>query len=216
VQQAHAWPRKLAGPDPERGANSVIHGVCGWMTTLLKQRREDIEESSKSGSARRDALDTQIDILEMARNSLESANGTLQQRLFRVRNREKPEGASIALSTFHGSKGLEWEVVFLVDVHGGSVPNLDEAATDNDVAEERRVFYVAMTRAKERLHITYAESVPGISKWGNPYSIDKKPTPFLRHIANSFPAWSMHSQTLPLPPLPIFFFSSQKPIIFSP
>ena len=153
VQQAHAWPRKLAGPDPERGANSVIHGVCGWMTTLLKQRRDDIEESSKSGSARRDALDTQIDILEMARNSLESANGTLQQRLFRVRNREKPEGASIALSTFHGSKGLEWEVVFLVDVHGGSVPTLDEAATDNDVAEERRVFYVAMTRARDFLYI---------------------------------------------------------------
>ena len=44
-------------------------------------------------------------------------------------------------------------MVFLVDVHGGSVPNLDEAATDNDVAEERRVFYVAMTRARDFLYI---------------------------------------------------------------
>ena len=153
VQQAPAWPRKLASSNQEHGANSVIHGVWGWMTTLLKQRRDDIDDSSKSGPERRDAIDSQIDILEMARKSLEGANGSLQQRLFRVKNREKTNEPSITLSTFHGSKGLEWEVVFLVEVHGGSVPNLDELATDVDVAEERRVFYVAMTRARDTLYI---------------------------------------------------------------
>ena len=34
-----------------------------------------------------------------------------------------------------------------------------------------------MTRTKKRLHITYVESVSGISKWGTPYSIDKESTP---------------------------------------
>ena len=118
----------------------------------------------------------------------------------------------VFVSTVHKAKGLEFENVIATD---GVYPFFDKK-TPEEIRESARLFYVAMTRAKIRLHIIYAESVSGISKWGNPYSIEKEPTPFLRHIANSFPTWSMHSQTLPLPPLPIFFFSSQKPIIFSP
>ena len=121
----------------------------------------------------------------------------------------------VFVSTVHKAKGLEFENVIIFEATDGVYPFFDKK-TPEEIRESARLFYVAMTRAKIRLHIIYAESVSGISKWGNPYSIEKEPTPFLRHIANSFPTWSMHSQTLPLPPLPIFFFSSQKPIIFSP
>lgn len=120
----------------------------------------------------------------------------------------------VFVSTVHKAKGLEFEKI-IFEATDGVYPFFDKK-TPEEIRESARLFYVAMTRAKIRLHIIYAESVSGISKWGNPYSIEKEPTPFLRHIANSFPTWSMHSQTLPLPPLPIFFFSSQKPIIFSP
>lgn len=121
----------------------------------------------------------------------------------------------VFVSTVHKAKGLEFENVIIFEATDGVYPFFDKK-TPEEIRESARLFYVAMTRAKIRLHIIYAESVSGISKWGNPYSIEKEPTPFLRHIANSFPTWSMHSQTLPLPPLPIFFFSSQKPIIFRP
>lgn len=121
----------------------------------------------------------------------------------------------VFVSTVHKANGLEFENVIIFEATDGVYPFFDKK-TPEEIRESARLFYVAMTRAKIRLHIIYAESVSGISKWGNPYSIEKEPTPFLRHIANSFPTWSMHSQTLPLPPLPIFFFSSQKPIIFSP
>ena len=51
---------------------------------------------------------------------------------------------AVALHTAHSSKGLEWLNVFLIDIHGGSVPKIDADASDAAVAEERRIFYVAI------------------------------------------------------------------------
>ena len=77
------------------------------------------------------------------------------------------------------------ENVIIFEATDGVYPFFDKK-TPEEIRESARLFYVAMTRAKKRLHITYAESVSGISKWGNPYSIDKEPTPFLRHIKKYF------------------------------
>ncbi len=62
---------------------------------------------------------------------------------------------AIVLSTIHQAKGLEWEAVFIPRVLEGSFPNgraLDEV---NGIEEERRLFYVAVTRAKTHLTMTY-------------------------------------------------------------
>lgn len=91
----------------------------------------------------------------------------------------------VFVSTVHKAKGLEFENVIIYEATDGVYPFFDKK-TPEEIRESARLFYVAMTRAKKRLHITYAESVSGISRWGNPYSIDKGPTPFLRHIKNLF------------------------------
>ena len=91
----------------------------------------------------------------------------------------------VFVSTVHKAKGLEFENVIIFEATDGVYPFFDKK-TPEEIRESARLFYVAMTRAKKRLHITYAESVSGISKWGNPYSIDKEPTPFLRHIKKYF------------------------------
>ncbi len=91
----------------------------------------------------------------------------------------------VFVSTVHKAKGLEFENVIIFEATDGVYPFFDKK-TPEEIRESARLFYVAMTRAKKRLHITYAESVSGISKWGNPYSIDKGPTPFLRHIKKFF------------------------------
>lgn len=59
---------------------------------------------------------------------------------------------AITIATMHGSKGLEFQVVFIVDANEGIMPH-EKAIMDADIEEERRLFYVAMTRAKENLHI---------------------------------------------------------------
>lgn len=91
----------------------------------------------------------------------------------------------VFVSTVHKAKGLEFEKVIIFEATDGVYPFFDKK-TPEEIRESARLFYVAMTRAKKRLHITYAESVSGISKWGTPYSIDKEPTPFLRHIKKYF------------------------------
>lgn len=58
----------------------------------------------------------------------------------------------VALTTFHGAKGLEYDVVIIVDANEGITPHR-KALLLEDLEEERRMFYVAMTRAKNRLHI---------------------------------------------------------------
>lgn len=75
------------------------------------------------------------------------------------------------VSTVHKAKGLEFENVIIYEATDGVYPFFDKK-TPEEIRESARLFYVAMTRAKKRLHITYAESVSGISRWGNPYSID--------------------------------------------
>ena len=56
----------------------------------------------------------------------------------------------MTLSTYHSSKGLEYHTVFLPELNEGMTPYRQAIATE-DVEEERRMFYVAMTRAKRRL-----------------------------------------------------------------
>ncbi len=71
---------------------------------------------------------------------------------------ESPEG--VRLLTVHASKGLEFRVVFIVGLEEGLFPHERsmKAAKIEDAEEERRLFYVALTRAKERVYLTHAQS----------------------------------------------------------
>lgn len=62
----------------------------------------------------------------------------------------------VSLMTIHSSKGLEFPVVFLVGVEEGLVPHKNSIGSISGIAEERRLLYVAMTRAKEKLFMSYA------------------------------------------------------------
>lgn len=63
---------------------------------------------------------------------------------------------AIRLMTFHSSKGLEFDIVHLIDINEGIVP-YSKAVTPEDLEEERRAFYVALTRARKEFHIYFTE-----------------------------------------------------------
>lgn len=69
------------------------------------------------------------------------------------RNRPRP---GVRLMTIHASKGLEFKQVFLIAANEGRIP-YQKAKTDKEIEEERRLFYVAMTRAKDFLKICYVK-----------------------------------------------------------
>jgi superfamily I DNA/RNA helicase len=67
------------------------------------------------------------------------------------------EAEKVALMTMHAAKGLEFPVVFVAGCETGFIPFKRSDKESTDIDEERRLFYVAMTRAKERLYLTCAK-----------------------------------------------------------
>jgi DNA helicase-2/ATP-dependent DNA helicase PcrA len=59
----------------------------------------------------------------------------------------------LVLSTVHSAKGQEWDAVYVIDVTDGNFPNEYQTGSDAGIDEERRLLYVAMTRAKDTLHL---------------------------------------------------------------
>ncbi|MEU1475698.1 ATP-dependent DNA helicase UvrD2 [Streptomyces sp. NPDC005760] len=83
-----------------------------------------------------------------------------------------PTVEGVTLASLHSAKGLEWDAVFLVGVAEGMMP-ITYAKTDEQVEEERRLLYVGVTRARERLHVSWSLSrSPG----GRP---NRRPSRFL-------------------------------------
>jgi DNA helicase-2/ATP-dependent DNA helicase PcrA len=68
---------------------------------------------------------------------------------------ESKEEEFLTLSTVHSAKGLEWRAVFIIWALDGRFPSTKAIETLESIEEERRLFYVACTRAKEYLYITY-------------------------------------------------------------
>lgn len=71
---------------------------------------------------------------------------------------EADDASSVTISTVHSAKGLEFKVVFIVGAEEGIFPAAPRADECDDVEEERRLMYVAVTRAMEKLFITYTDS----------------------------------------------------------
>ena len=65
----------------------------------------------------------------------------------------------MVLSTIHSAKGLEWQCVFVIWVVDGRFPSIYSFVADDELEEERRLFYVAVTRAKRHLFLTYPINV---------------------------------------------------------
>lgn len=65
---------------------------------------------------------------------------------------------AVTLMTVHASKGLEFKTVFIIGMEEGLFPHMQSMGLLEDLEEERRLCYVAMTRAMERLYITLAQS----------------------------------------------------------
>ncbi len=66
------------------------------------------------------------------------------------------QAEKVSLMTLHAAKGLEFPVVFVVGCEQGIIPFARDGETVNDPEEERRLFYVGMTRAMDILCLTYA------------------------------------------------------------
>lgn len=88
-------------------------------------------------------------------------------------------GDSVTLSSFHRAKGLEWEAVWIAGLERGLVP-ISRAASDSDEAEERRLLYVAMTRAATELHCSWCRQ-----RTFGTRTVPRDPSPWLELVSRS-------------------------------
>lgn len=146
-------------------AISYIRGIIGYdgyLKEYAEYRRMKPEELSEVAD----------ELLECSKghktfedwqNHIASYREELKRQSESSRNMEN----AVELSTMHSSKGLEYRIVFIIDANEGVTPH-SKSVLDEDMEEERRLFYVAATRAKERLHIYYVRE-----RFNKPVSVSR-------------------------------------------
>ena len=94
------------------------------------------------------------------------------------KDNDKP---SVSLMTIHQSKGLEYKYIYIVGLEENLFPSAMSMNTRSELEEERRLFYVALTRAEKVAYLTYAQTR---YRWGK--LIDSEPSRFLEEIDEQF------------------------------
>ena len=100
--------------------------------------------------------------------------GARRGRRRRQRTIAGADGGVVTLMTLHTAKGLEFPVVFLTGLEDGTFPHMRSLADAEELAEERRLAYVGITRARQRLYLSRAAVR---SAWGQPTLRPGQPVP---------------------------------------
>ena len=116
-----------------------------------EQRRDDLTSLESFAQTFKDPVDFLSQLSLMATADTEG---------IRVPDQETER---ITLSTIHQAKGLEWRAVFVVWLSDGMFPSSRSLDSVSAIEEERRLFYVAVTRAEDELYLTYPTFWPGAS-----------------------------------------------------
>ncbi len=106
----------------------------------------------------------------------------------------EPDDDRVVLSSIHQAKGLEWSRVILMGLSEGRFPNYRSIATDEGLEEERRLFYVALTRAKNEVALVY----PMLAR--DRYGVDVilEPSRFLTELPDGvFERWTIEREASP-------------------
>ena len=115
-----------------------------------EEQEEESASSSAQGSGTLAGFLEQISLVADA-DAIPSAGDEESERLAR-------EQGQVTLMTLHTAKGLEFPVVFLTGMEHGIFPHSRSMSDPEQLAEERRLAYVGLTRARKRLHLSRAES----------------------------------------------------------
>lgn len=155
-----------SGADPA----SDIALIRGVYDDILRHRFDDAEvrlndlvqlEHIASGYANRGAF--------LSALALEPPSATSDL----AQGRDTEDDDALVISTIHSAKGKEWEAVFVIWAADGWIPSSRATKDLLQVEEERRLFYVALTRAKRHLHVSYPLYAYA-SRWSADFALDQK------------------------------------------
>ncbi|BCZ17880.1 DNA helicase [Helicobacter sp. NHP19-003] len=147
---------------PKLPAQSLVHiAQSVWFqeiaTSLAKERAK-----TKDGHIDKNLYESaQVKIKQRVDLSVQLATSYKNLRDFLhamvLGSKEMASGSGVQLLSVHASKGLEFGTVYVIDLMEGRFPNTKLAKQSGSLEEERRLFYVAVTRAKDHLYLSYAK-----------------------------------------------------------
>src|SRR5690625_2278971 len=157
---------------------AMIAKKTGMLQEMKKDRTPEgimrIENLEELLNGIRDFVEGQEDVAD--------ATGSLSEFLEDVAlmtdmDKETPDEDRVSLMTIHLAKGLEFPYVYIVGLEENLFPSAMSMNTRSELEEERRLFYVALTRAEQKAYLTYAESR---FRWGK--TVDAEPSRFIGEI----------------------------------
>lgn len=157
---AKLWP-KLIGllenlAQSKQDLTSQVHQVRTFYSPLLEElydnprpRARDLEQLEQIASRYKDRRTMLADItLDPPASTQDLAGPPLLDEDYLI------------LSTIHSAKGLEWDVVYVIHASDGNIPSDMATGTPEGVEEERRLFYVSLTRARNSLYVCFPALLP--------------------------------------------------------
>jgi len=155
-------------------------------TGLIQELKKD---ATPEGIARIENIEELLngikDFIEGQRE-VDGARGALSEFLEDVAlatdlDKDTGDDDRVAMMTIHLAKGLEFPYVFIVGMEEDLFPSAMSMNTRSELEEERRLFYVALTRAEHQAYLTYAQSR---YRWGK--LVDSEPSRFIEEITDSY------------------------------
>ena len=160
---------------------------------------EDLKNSCKTPEEALNRESGAKEVLNALANHQTKKRGSVQDfldelSLNREREEDKKDDATgLTLITLHASKGLEFPHVFLIGAEDGLLPH-ERSKSEGTVDEERRLFYVGITRAMKSLTITHCRNR---TKFGSAMSC--RPSPFLKEIEGDTVLSESHEEIMSRP-----------------
>ncbi len=190
----------------------IIHDLSNESGTEARSRYENIEELL---NGIKEFVDNQIELGE----PLGLGNFMENVALLTDADTNDEEGKdTVSLMTIHAAKGLEFKVVYVAGLEEELFPSRLSVQSAKDLEEERRLFYVAITRAEKSAVLSYAETR---YKWGGPNNCT--PSRFISEIDETYldqpmflDDFSVTETQKPLRDIPKFKQKAQKPLVNNP
>lgn len=164
-----------------------------YLTEHVTKKTGLIQELKKDGTPEGIARIENIEVLMggikdfiEGQKEVDGARGALSEFLEDVAlatdlDNDTGDDDRVALMTIHLAKGLEFPTVFIVGMEEDLFPSAMSMNTRSELEEERRLFYVALTRAEHQAYLTYAQSR---YRWGK--LVDSEPSRFIEEIDSQY------------------------------
>jgi DNA helicase-2/ATP-dependent DNA helicase PcrA len=195
-REVQAALRALGAVPDDAVGDDLLAAIRAEWARLLGFDPDD-EPAGREARERQATLSTLLAIVTQLVRAVEGAtrDAVVTALEARAERERSVDAGGVELLTLHRAKGLEWEAVFMPMLEEGSLPVSQAGDDDEALAEERRLLYVGITRARRYLALSWAgERISASGK-----SVSRRPSRFLTSLGLPQPAAADGSRTHPGP-----------------